>query len=99
MIFGADAASLGPGGMEAGEIRPCIPRPPRVRQSMVAHTNSARQLGITQFDGPLFDVQAELREPKRQLVHVAEQPSERDPIVSWKIAAKNRALVLIDEPA
>jgi len=99
MIFGADAASLSPGGMEAGEIRPCIPRPPRVSESVVAHTNLARQLGITQFDGPLLYVQAELREPKRQLVHVAEQPGECDPIVSWKIAPENRAIILIDESA
>ena len=59
----------------------------------------ARQLRIAQLDSPLFDVETQLREVKRQLVHVAEQPSERDPVVSREIPPEHRALVVLDEAA
>src|SRR5271155_4837703 len=64
-VFGAHAAALRPGRMEAGEICPRISGPPRVGESVVARPYLPWQLGVTQLDGPLFDVQAELWEAKR----------------------------------
>lgn len=46
---------------------------------------------------PLFDVEAELRVVKWQLVQVAEQPDKRHPIVSRKISPKYRMLVAVGE--
>jgi len=36
---------------------------------------------------------------ERQLIHAAEQPAERDPIVSGEISPEHRAFVPIDESA
>jgi hypothetical protein len=47
----------------------------------------------------LFDVQADLRKRKRQIVHSAEQPAKGDAVVSVEISPKHRMLVFMDEPA
>ena len=98
MVFGSDGAAFSASRMESGEIGPRILRPPRIGESVVARADLPRQLGVTQLDGPLFDVQAKLRILKRQLVHIAEQPAEAHPVVSRKISPENRVRVVIDEP-
>ena len=74
MIFAANGPPFAALGVKAGEKCPCIPCPSRIGEGVMASTHLVRQFRITQFDGQLLDVQAELREVKGQFVHVAEQP-------------------------
>src|SRR4029077_16573473 len=95
----ADAAALAGGGVEAGEERPRRLRPARVGKGVVTRSLLVWQFVIAQFDRPLLDVQAELRERERQVVDAAEQPAKGDPVVSGEISPEHRVLVRVDELA
>src|ERR1700730_6152832 len=87
------------GGIEASKKSPGIPRPSGVEQRMVPGAQLVRQFRIAQFDRPLFDVQTKLWIVERQFIHASEQPIERDPVVSGKIAPEHGMLVPIGELA
>ena len=85
-ILAADSAPRRAGGMQARQKRPGVPRPACVVQSMMPDAGLMRQFRIAELHRPLFDVEAELRIVERQFVQMAEQPGERHPVVSGKIA-------------
>jgi hypothetical protein len=98
-VLATAGPSLSGGGIEASEKRPGIPRPSGVERRVVPGPQPVRQFRIAQFDRPLFDVQTKLRTVERQFIHASEQPIERHPIVSGKIAPEHGMLVPIGEAA
>jgi hypothetical protein len=96
-VLPAGGASLLTSGMEASQKRPGLPRPSGVKQRVMLGALLARQLGIAQFDRPLFDVEAKLRVMERQFLEAAEQPYESDPVKGRKIAPEHGVLVMIGE--
>src|ERR1700724_3873061 len=74
------------GGIEASEKCPGIPRPSGVEQRVVPGAQLVGQFRIAKLDCPLFYVETKLRIVERQFIHVSEQPIERHPVISGKIA-------------